>query len=137
MRSTSLPLLDCNSSLDDALQTMRKAKRSGVVVQTGTKFHLHTAKAVFSAIDKRSGRELRDLKGLSIHVPSVVLTKQATSPVRLSTQILLSSLNKSGKSYGVLSIPTSGEKRVGVYGRKNDIAYVEPTPTPRPKPKPR
>ena len=135
MRFTSLPLIDHDSTVDDALQTMRKAKRSGVVVRKGSKFQLHTAKEVASAMEKGSAQELKDLRGIPIHVPSPVLTRQPSSGARPSTDLLLSSLRKSGKNYGVLSIPSRGNKRVDIYGRKNDIAYVEPRPNPKPKPR--
>lgn len=133
MRSTSLPVVDHLSSLDDALRTMRKAKRSGVVVRKGRKFRLHTAKEVASARHRGSAQKLKDLKGTPIYVPPLVL-RQSTLGTPPSTEQLINSLKKSGKEFGIFSVPSGGVKKVDIYARKYvGLGYLEPGPSPKPK----
>ena len=132
MRSTSLPVVDRLSSVDDALRIMRKSKRSGVVVRKGRKFLLHTAKEVTSARHKVSAPKLKDLRGTPIHVPSLVLTGKSASRTRGFTELLLNSLKESGKKYGLVSAPSARMKKVDIYARNYaGLAYLEPGPRPR------
>jgi hypothetical protein len=134
MRSASLPVVDQLSSLDDALRTMRKSKRSGIVVRKGRKFLLHTAKEVASARDKGSASRLNDLRGTQIHVPAFVLTRKSTTRTPGFTELLVNSLKKSGKKYGLVSTPSARVKKVDIYARNYaGLAYLEPGPRPQPK----
>jgi chaperonin GroEL (HSP60 family) len=132
MRRTSLPVVGHLASLDDALRTMRRAKRSGIVVRKRGKFRLHTAKEVTSAKEKGSAQKLQDLRGTPIHVAALALTRRSTSRASHSTQLLLNSLKKSGNKYGLLSTPSGKASKADVYSL-TDVGFEYLEPKPRPK----
>jgi hypothetical protein len=133
MRSASLPVVDHLSTLDDAWQTMRKAKRSGVIVRKGRSFRLYTASELASARNQGSSQKLHNLAGSPIHVPTLLLSRRSASSRNQLTDLLLNSLKKSRKKYGLLSTASGGGKKAVIYGLPDSlydvsVAYVEPGP---------
>lgn len=129
MRSTSLPLVHHHTSLDGTWQTMREAKRSGVVLHEGRAFRLYTAGEVASARDQNCAKKLKPLAGVLIHVPALTLGRQPASSLPLSAELLLDSLRKSSKKYGLLSVPSGQMKGNRIYALDDaGVGYVEARP---------
>jgi|SRR5882724_3084651 len=136
MRTTSLPIVNHTTSLDEALNVMRKAKSRGVVTSNGPDFELHFSEDIATARDNSRTATVGDLRGTSLHV-AVSRQRSRTMAARsLSDPSLLSDLEKSGKKFGLVAIAGSAKKATIFAVDDHHISFVEPDPKHRPKKNP-
>jgi hypothetical protein len=125
----SLPVVDVESSLKNALAEMKRSKRSGLLGRSGSTIELFTAAGVKGGLTKGKGSTLKDIGGIPLHVGDLTSLAKSTPEPYISSDLLVDSLKKSGKKFGLLSAPTDNKKRAIIYGLGNlSTMYREPGP---------
>ena len=132
MHGVSMPVVDADPGLKDAIAQVRRSKEKGVIVRTGKDFHLHTVTGLTRAFGTGNAIKLRDLAGYPIYLGNRT-TIAGSKPKRfISSEALVHDLRLSGKKFGLLSAPTHRAKRATVYYLGGDrVQYAEPEPKDR------
>lgn len=137
MRTTSLPIVDQATGIDEALDVMHREKTRGVVINNGSDFEVHLFKNLAAAKANSSVSIVSDLQGIVLHAALAKQRSRAAAAKPLSDRILLSELKKSGKKYGLVSITTGRIKKARIFAVDDQhFDFLEPGPKDRPKKNP-
>ena len=110
MDTITLPMVESDMSLQDALIKMRQARRSGIVWQRNPKeFVLYTAARVVIEKSKRKAKSLGDLQGEPIDIPDIGTIANATPEPFIGLEELFATLRSPRTSYGLLAAGLAGD----------------------------
>jgi hypothetical protein len=129
----SLPMVQTDITLDDAISRMKQAGRSGVVWRrTPSEFVMYKASDIVIAKSKSKRRvtKLSELLGQNIETPDITSIAGSTPEPFIQFENLSKSLKSTKSQFGLLGVWEEGEAKAFVFGSAVDlIAKMEPGPS--------
>jgi hypothetical protein len=115
MDTITLPMVDTDVSLKDALKTMKDAGRSGIVWQKNSReFVLYTAARVVVGTSKKHGQSLLDLQGENVNTPDIGTIADKTAHSFIGLEILAATLHAATVTYGLLAAGVAGDVKKAI-----------------------